>query len=291
MPVINVKRFSRSKVDAIPKEAEAPPALAVPETIQNTFTEDDEEDEVAAAPASTSDDDDFADLTRSAFEAAESEAAAASARAASEKERAKEDAKIEREMAKKVADLEKRAARGAPRKTASPSKRAAAAAADDSDSVFAENGSEILGRDKRQLITKITQYKQLFPKELKNFKVKKGATPQEMQAYLDEMSCIVETGTLDEFITESILGCLKMVEGVSSYTQNFNISGLADMLKVNPQFNSLVKQLYIKYNTFDKVPPEQQLIILVATTSYVCIQKNKNRAKIEGFLNEPVSFP
>jgi hypothetical protein len=233
-------------------------------------------------------------LTRSAFEAQQSAAAAAEVRAAEDKVRAKEDAKLEREMAKKVADLEKRAARGggAKKPAAAAAPKRTAAAADDGDSVFAAEGSEILGRDKRQLITKITQYKQLFPKELKGFKVKKNATPQEMRAYLDEMSCIVETGTLDEFITESILGCLKMVEGVSSYTQNFNISGLADMLKMNPQFNNLVKQLYIKYNTFDAVPPEQQLIILVATTSYICIQKNKNRAKLESYLNEPaVVFP
>jgi hypothetical protein len=244
--------------------------------------------EEEAAP--DGDDVDFTDLTRSAFEAQQSAAAAAEVRAAEDKVRAKEDAKLEREMAKKVADLEKRAARGAPKKHAAAPKKVTVAGED--DSVFANEGSEILGRDKRQLITKITQYKQLFPKELKGFKVKKNATPMEMRAYLDEMSCIVETGTLDEFITESILGCLKMVEGVSSYTQNFNISGLADMLKMNPQFNNLVKQLYIKYNTFDAVPPEQQLIILVATTSYICIQKNKNRAKLESYLNEPaVVFP
>jgi hypothetical protein len=263
------------------------------EQIQNTFVMDEpiaEVEEEVTSPAHQEDGDDvFSDLTRSAFEAQQQHAAAAEARAAEDKARAKEDAKLEREMAKKVADLEKKAAK---RKSApSAPKKAAAAAADDSDSVFGEQGSEILGRDKRQLITKITQYKQLFPKELKGFKVKKNATPQELRAYLDEMSCIVETGTLDEFITESILGCLKMVEGISSYTQNFNISGLADMLKMNPQFNNLVKQLYIKYNTFDAVPPEQQLIILVATTSYICIQKNKNRAKLESYLNEPAVCP
>jgi hypothetical protein len=112
-----------------------------------------------------------------------------------------------------------------------------------------------------------------------------------MRAYLDEMQCIVETGSLDEFITDSIIGCLKMVEGVTAYTQNFNISGLADLLEANPRFHSLCKQLYVKYNTFDNVPPEQQLILLVATTSYVCLQKNRNKSKIEALLNESVATP
>ena len=40
------------------------------------------------------------------------------------------------------------------------------------DSMFSQNGSEILGRDKRVLLTKTRQYKSLFPDTFKTFKIK-----------------------------------------------------------------------------------------------------------------------
>jgi hypothetical protein len=51
---------------------------------------------------------------------------------------------------------------------------------------------------------------------------------------------------------------------------------LAEALKMNPQFNMLCKQLYLKYKIFSKVPPEAQLTLLVISTAYVIIDKNKN---------------
>jgi hypothetical protein len=290
MVAVNVKRFSRAKTDSAP-----PPAttMAIIVTPQNTFASavaDSDDDEAARTDNEGGDGDDdlFADLTRTGFETTQRRADEAAEFSAAEKERKKQEAKDEREMVKR---LEKAAATAAKRKPAATKKSVFAATYDDG-SVFADTGSEILGRDKRKLITKISQYKQLFPTELKTFKVRKNSSESEMRAYLDEMQCIVETSSLDEFITDSIIGCLKMVEGVTAYTQNFNISGLADLLKANrPRFHSLCKQLYIKYQTFDQVPPEQQLILLVATTSYVCLQKNRNKSKIEALLNESVSTP
>jgi hypothetical protein len=38
---------------------------------------------------------------------------------------------------------------------------------------FSNKGSEILGKDKRELISRLNQYRNLFPNELKDFKVKK----------------------------------------------------------------------------------------------------------------------
>ena len=61
------------------------------------------------------------------------------------------------------------------------------------------------------------------------------------------------------------------------------------MLKGNPQFNNLFKQLYVKYNVFHKIPPEIQIVLLISTTSYICINKNKNKHLIHEFLNQPVN--
>jgi len=158
----------------------------------------------------------------------------------------------------------------------------------ESSDLFDETGSEIIGKDRRVLINKLNQYRSLFPRELSKFKVRKGASSAELQAYLDEMATIVETSCYDNFLTDSILQSIKLVENGSKFTK-YNISGCADLLKGNPQFNSLMKQMYVKYNVFSKIPCEVQLIILVTTTAYICKNKNDNLARLNNFLDEPVN--
>jgi hypothetical protein len=160
----------------------------------------------------------------------------------------------------------------------------------ENNDLFDDNGSEIIGRDRRVIINKLNQYRNLFPKELSKFKVKKGASIQELQAYLDEMSTIVETSSYDNFLTDSILQAIKLIENGSKYTKH-DITGCAEMLKANPQFNSLMKQLFVKYNVFHKIPCEFQLLLLVTTTAYICSSKNKNKAHLEAYLQEPVNRP
>ena len=160
----------------------------------------------------------------------------------------------------------------------------------ESSDLFDENGSEIIGRDRRVVINKLNQYRSLFPKELAKFKVKKGASTQELQAYLEEMQTIVETSSYDNFLTDSILQAIKLVENGSKYTR-YDIAGCADMLKANPQFNSLMKQMYVKYNVFHKIPCEIQLLLLVTTTAYICSNKNRNKAHLENYLNQPLNEP
>jgi len=158
----------------------------------------------------------------------------------------------------------------------------------ESSDLFDENGSEIIGRDRRVIINKLNQYRNLFPKELSKFKVKKGASTQELEIYLDEMQTIVETSSYDNFLTDSILQAIKLIENGSKYTRH-DITGCAEMLKANPQFNGLMKQLFVKYNVFHKIPCEFQLLLLVTTTAYICANKNKNKANIENYLNTPMN--
>jgi len=101
------------------------------------------------------------------------------------------------------------------------------------------------------------------------------------------MSTIVECSSYDNFLSDSIIQSIKLVEGGSKMTP-YDISGCADMLKANPQFNNLLKQLYVKYNVFSKIPPEIQMVLLVSTTAYICINKNKNKAALNDFLNQPM---
>jgi len=154
--------------------------------------------------------------------------------------------------------------------------------------LFDETGSEIIGKDRRIIINKLNQYRSLFPKELSKFKVKKGASVEELKAYLQEMSTIVECSSYDNFLSDSILQSIKLVEGGTKSTR-FDITGMADMLKANPQFNNLLKQLYVKYNVFNKIPAEIQMVLLVSTTAYICMNKNRNKHHLNDYLNSPMN--
>ena len=157
----------------------------------------------------------------------------------------------------------------------------------DDDSLFGDDATPILGKDKRVIIAKLHQYKNLFKEELKKFKIKPNASIDQLKACLDEMEAIVETSSIDQFMTESILQSIKLIEAGSARTK-YNISGTADMLKQNTQFHNLMKQLYVKYNVFSKVPPEFQLVLLVGTTAMLCKNKNDKKTQISDFLNEKI---
>ena len=60
------------------------------------------------------------------------------------------------------------------------------------------------------------------------------------------------------------------------------------MLKMNPEFSKMTKLLYLKYNVFAKVPIEYQFALLIMTTGYICIQKNKTNKQIDTMLDEKI---
>jgi hypothetical protein len=157
--------------------------------------------------------------------------------------------------------------------------------------LYSDEGTEINGKEKLIQLHKIKQYKTLFPDELKTFKIKPNCSVSELKQYIDEMDIIVSTSNVDEFITDSILQCIKLIEIPTSRTKNFNITGLSDLLKANKQFHQLCKKLYLKYGCFEKIPEEAQLLMLVSTTAYVCKNKNAGRNELEKYLNEPIELP
>ena len=65
-----------------------------------------------------------------------------------------------------------------------------------------KNPTQILGREKRQLISKINQYKSLFPEQLKKFKIKKNPSVQDLEDYLVEAESIDDTSSVENFMTE-----------------------------------------------------------------------------------------
>ena len=297
---INIKRFSRSKVDkpeepevkrprGRPKkntsvEPEAPPSPK-PEPEPESLYEEDSVSEISEDNNINQDDDFLADLNNVNF------------REPPTKEELKEKERIQKEIEKsqqKAAKAEKKSrldldsifkrakAQSVP-KTPKPQK----SQYEDDNSLFDDKGTELLGRDKRMLLSKIQQYKSLFPEELGKFKIKKNCSAEDLKLYLSEMESIVDTSSVEQFLTDSILQCIKLTEGVSSYTK-YDITGCADLLKANKQFHTLTKQMYIKYKVFEKVPPEYSLAVLVATTAYVCKNKNAKKKEIESFLSQPI---
>ena len=51
-----------------------------------------------------------------------------------------------------------------------------------------------------------------------------------------------------------------------------------------------MKQLYVKYNVFSKVPPEFQLVLLIGMTAMLCKNKNDKKNQISEFLNEKITI-
>ena len=104
---------------------------------------------------------------------------------------------------------------------------------------------------------------------------------------MEKCKALIEINSVDVFVLDSILSCCKMMEGFTSET-DYDISGLSTLLKSNPQFNSLSRQLFIKYHVFSSVPIEYQMMMCIISTSYLCIQKNKGKASINSYLNEQI---
>ena len=298
---INIKRFSRSKVDkpeepevkrprGRPKkstlvEPEAPPSpKPEPEPEPESMYEEDSVSEMSGEDNNINQDDDFlSDLNNVNY------------REPPTKEEIKEKQKIEKEREKannkflktsSRLDLDsifKKAKAQSTPKLPKPQK----SQYEDDNSLFDDKGTELLGIDKRMMLSKIQQYKSLFPDELGKFKIKKNCSAEDLKLYLSEMDSIVDTSSVEQFLTDSILQCIKLTEGVSSYTK-YDITGCADLLKANKQFHTLTKQMYIKYKVFEKVPPEYSLAVLVATTAYVCKNKNAKKKEIESYLSQPI---
>ena len=182
----------------------------------------------------------------------------------------------------------KKAEVAAAREAKKASKMHPIGSSDDTDSIFGDSPTPIHGRDRILLIKKINQYKALFPAELKTFKIKKNPSAEDLTNVLAEMEVLVETNSVDGFLVDSVLQCIKMVEPLTSGTRNYDVRGLADMLKANKDFHRLAKQLFIKYNVFSSVPVEYQMVMLVSTTAFIATQKNKGKASIDSYLDETI---
>ena len=67
-----------------------------------------------------------------------------------------------------------------------------------------------------------------------------------------------------------------------------NITGISTMLKLNPNFTSILKKLILKYDLSTSTSPEIQLIIIVTTSLYMTIQRNQQNTQINEYLNQKI---
>ena len=162
---------------------------------------------------------------------------------------------------------------------------------DDSDSLFGDTSTPMLGRDRILLLTKVKQFKTLFSDsnpEVKKFKLKKNPSVQDLNDAIVELQTIVDCGSVESFCEGAILSVIQMTEGLTANTK-YDLTGLSMLLKQNKEFHSLCKILYIKYSVFSKVPPEIQLCLIVTITASLCIQKNRKKGDLNVYLNSPVA--
>ena len=283
-PKVNVKRFSRSKTEEpselpiIEKKTKGKKkvSIVVEEPSEPIIEESIIEEQI---PESFEIDDNFlSELNNSNYQKEQEEEQQKEEKLKQSKELEKERIKQEKEFMKQI------------EKESIKQERTNKSKINSDSELYSDTGTEIQGKDKLLLIHKIKQYKNLFPDELKTFKIKPNASINELKAYIDDMDIILSTSNVDQFLTDSILQCIKLIEIPTSKTKNFNITGLSDLLKANIQFHQLCKKLYLKYGCFDKIPEEYQLVILVSTTAYVCKNKNCNKSELEAYLNEKIEI-
>jgi hypothetical protein len=96
--------------------------------------------------------------------------------------------------------------------------------------------------------------------------------------------------SFSNFVGDAITNSIQAIEPISSMTK-YNISGLSILLKSNPEFIRLCKIMSVKYGSFVKTPPEIQLLFLIATMTYITVQKNNQSSKLKEMLNEPYQPP
>ena len=125
--------------------------------------------------------------------------------------------------------------------------------------------------------------------EVNRYLETRKTTIQELKEYLTEAESIVNTSGVDAFLTNSILQCIIMIEGVSAYTR-YNIQGCSEILKSNEEFNNICKQLYIKYKVFNRICPEYKLLMIVSVSAYIAKVKNDNMLKPKINLDEPINI-
>lgn len=306
-PQVNVKCFSRAKVDP-----EMPPApivtvsapviqkkrVTLPPVKEESESESESDSESDSSDDESDDEDNDADdeleqLTRTKYVSKVAQEKNMKAQKEQEKEAEKERKKMEKEEEKQQKKLEKAqrdVEKAAEKAQKNAEKEATKKVKTEDSALFSKKGSELYGRDKLELIAKFNQFKVLFPdnKKLQALKMKKNCTVDELQQYLAECDAIIETDCVESFVTDSILQCLKMMEMVSARTR-YNIKGLADMLRANPQFNTLARQLYFKYKVFGSAPPEAQMLLLIATSTWVCSEKNKTGTVNQSILGRTIN--
>ena len=151
----------------------------------------------------------------------------------------------------------------------------------------AEQYSEIQGVSRLTKLNTIKKYKLLFPNELKDFTFKKNSSSEELSIIITELQTIVELSSIDDFLLNSIYDTLLMIEPYTVPTR-CNITGISTMLKLNPNFTSILKKLILKYNLSTSTSPEIQLIIIVTTSLYMTIQKNNSKIEINNYLNQKI---
>lgn len=276
---IKVNKFSRSNVeplDSIPEVSQE----VNPETPYDGYEGDDESKSNEYDNNFDSFDDEFKDLLNGHYVSEETEVK----QTKSEKERIK----LEKEQLKmdilrqKEEDRQNQLSQKQFEKMNKKSR-----VKEDDDELFSACPSEIMGLDKRQLLQKITQYKSLFPELLKSFKIKKNPSIEDLRDVLAEFDAIVSVNSVEGFVTDAMLSCIALIETGSARTK-YNITGTAEMLKAQPKFHDLCKQLYLKHQVFANVPCEYQLIMLVGMTAMMAQQQNARREKVSNLLNKPV---
>ena len=155
---INVKKFSRSK------------------TIDESQPIEEQHQQQLTTTTTTPEDNDFLnDLNKSNYEQEIENQKQEEINKKIMKEQEKENIKIQKEREKENIKIMKEAEK--------KNKKIAKETISNDDELFSEEGTQILGKEKHILLKKVKQYKNLFPDQLKTFKIKPNANEEQLKIF------------------------------------------------------------------------------------------------------------
>jgi hypothetical protein len=147
------------------------------------------------------------------------------------------------------------------------------------EDIFAPRTTPLFGKERREVLQKIKEFRALFPDELKGFKCSPKASLEELKGLLEEMETVVSVGSVTKICDEAVLMAVQAMEHVTSRSHYLDISGCSQTLRSNPEFARICKVIWVKHRLLTQAPPELQLVLIVGSQALVCAQLNRKKRK------------
>lgn len=143
------------------------------------------------------------------------------------------------------------------------------------------DSTPIYGEKRLSLLGQINRYIAEYPDILKNYKIDKNASEDELNEHIKQINIMIQENesNFNQFLTDGILIIFEQLEKKFEDT-SFDFTNTSKMLRDDENFHKLMKRLYCKYSVFHYVNEETQLGMIVLSTMMINIHINKHKKKM-----------